>query len=499
MLPAAAAAPPQPPGPPPIPDTSSSRLPKGAALLHRTSLPRLLKACAKRGALSHGRQLHALSYKLRLSSDLYVQTALLSMYSSCEQPDGALRVFDRMPHRNVVAWTAAIDACLRSDRPDAGVALFRRMLESGGVQPNRFALVSLLSACSHLGALGLGRAAHGYVEKAADVELTAVVGTSLVDMYCKCGALDDASQVFDVMPNGAKTVQCWNAMLHGFAVHGHGARGLQMFSSMDSMSGGVRPNELTFLALLCGCSHAGLVEEGRHCFDIMQKKYGIVPGVKHYSCMVDLLARAGLLDDALQVASTMPVKPNHVIWGSLLSACKTHKKLGLAEQVMERAVREGCPIGDTSHYVIMSNMYREAELMEKMVGMRMKVGRKPKGKSWIEVGPSVHEFQVRGNSAPSHPMWGDIRQMLHEMEEKAGKGRVVDLLDPHSEKIALAFGLLRVSGSAPVRISKNLRICEECHSMMKSVSRYYQREIIVRDCTRFHRFADGRCSCHDYW
>ncbi|MQL83947.1 hypothetical protein Taro_016448 [Colocasia esculenta] len=401
------------------------------APLRGLSLPRLLKNCAGAVALPQGRQLHALSYKLRLSSDLYVQTSLLSMYASCGQLDDALRVFDRMPHRNIVAWTAAVDACIRSDRPGAAVSLFLRMLESG-MRPDRFAIVSLLSACAHLGALDLGRAAHGYVEK-------------------------------------------------------------------DAEFSGVQPNELTFLALLCGCSHAGLVDEGRHYFDMMRTKYGIAPGVKHYSCMVDMLGRAGLLDEALQMALTMPAKPNHIIWGSLLSACRIHKNLSLAEQVMEIAVGEGCPVGDTSHYVIMSSMYREAELVEKMASMRTKVGRKPQGKSWIEVGSSVYEFGVRGNGGHSYPMWGELRTMLEQVEEKAGDGKVENPLDAHSEKTALAFGLLKVRGSAPVRISKNLRICEDCHSLMKSVSRVYKREIVIRDCTRFHRFTEGQCSCHDYW
>ncbi|XP_058106310.1 pentatricopeptide repeat-containing protein At5g66520-like [Magnolia sinica] len=453
-----------------------------------------LKACATASALSPGKQIHAHSVKRCLASDVYVQTSLLSMYARCGQLDDAVRVFDEMPKRNVVTWTALIDAYLRSEQPEAAVTVFREM-QKAGVEPDHFTVVSVLSACACLGALNLGRWVHAYIERVG-LELTDYVGTSLVDMYCKCGNMADALAVFNSMK--AKGVRTWNAMLHGLSVHGHGREAIQLFSRMEI--DGVHSNEVTFLGVLCGCSHNGLVEEGRFYFDLMQTKYRIKPTIKHYGCMVDLLGRTGLLNEAFRMAEEMPVPPNIIVWGALLSACRIQNNVGMAEQVSERIIRiqEDFRNDDTSHYVIMSNMYARAGLSEKMAEARAKIGKKPAGRSWIEIGYDVHEFAV---GEASHPMWGKIQEMLVEMMKKVGSEDAgeEDLHNTHSEKVAVAFGLLITSAPTTIRIAKNLRICEDCHSAMKSISEAYQREIIVRDCTRFHQFKGGLCSCNDYW
>lgn len=388
-----------------------------------------------------------------------------------------------------------INAYLQSDQPEMALAAFREM-QMAGVELDSFAVISVLSACARLGMLNSGRWVHAYVSRGG-FNLSVFIGTALVDMYCKCGSVGDALAVFNSIEK--KSVQTWNAMLHGLSVHGQGVEAMQLFEKME-MDGGVRPNEVTFVAVLCGCSHSGLLEEGWFYFDVMQKKYRIKPTVKHYGCMVDLLARTGRLGEAFKLAAEMKIPPNIIIWGALLSACRIQNNMDMAECVMEKInrIEEDCTHSDTSHYVIMSNMYSQAGLKEKMAKVRMKVGKKPTGSSWIEIGCDVHEFAV---GKTSHPMWEKIQQMLVEVTMKVGKknGTEEDLQNAHSEMVAVAFGLLTTSASTPIRIAKNLRICKDCHDALKSISKAYDRVVIVRDCTRFHQFRGGHCSCNDYW
>ncbi|KAL5728011.1 hypothetical protein ACHQM5_001139 [Ranunculus cassubicifolius] len=456
----------------------------------------VLKACSKSSALSPGEQIHTQTIKYGLSSDIYVQTSLVTMYSSCDQLELALNVFEKMPQRNVVTWTTMMDSCLRVEKYEMVLSIFRRMQESG-VSPDDFAIVSVLTACARLGAaLGLGMWVHAYVRK-TERELTVFTGTALIDMYCKCGNADDALMVFRSMEK--KSVRCWNAMLHGLSVHGRGEEALALFTEMER-EGEVRPNEVTFVGVLCGCSHSGLIEEGRFYFDLMQKKYGIEPTVKHYGCMVDLLGRVGLLEEAFEMVTKMRVPPNMVVWGSLLSACRAQNNVDMAERVFQRIVEieDSNVQHDTSHYVIMSNMYAQMGRQDRMAEVRGKIGKKPKGWSSIETEGDVHQFSV-GDA--SHPMRGKILEMLNEVRRKVERDDTGkdDFLDPHSEKLAVAYGLLSMNSAAPIKIVKNLRICEDCHDMMKLISKVYEREIIVRDCTRFHRFMRGGCSCKDYW
>ncbi|KAJ8626523.1 hypothetical protein MRB53_019830 [Persea americana] len=458
-------------------------------------LPPALKACSKASALSPGKQIHALSIKCCLSTDIYTQTSLLSMYSACGELDAAMRLFEKMPERNVVSWTAMIKAFLHCDQPEMALAAFREM-QMAGVKLDDFTVVNVLSACARLGMLNLGRWVHAYVSRGCFI-LSVFIGTALVDMYCKCGSIGDALAVFNSIEK--KNVQTWNAMLHGLSIHGYGLEVIQLFEKMET-DGEVSPNEVTFVAVLCGCSHSGLPEEGQFYFNVMQKKYRIEPTVKHYGCMVDLLARTGRLDEAFKLVTEMQIPPNVVVLGALLSACRIQNNVFMAERVMEKINRmeKDCPHSDTSHYVIMSNVYSQAGLKEKMAEVRMKVGKKPTGSSWIEIGCDVHEFAV---GRTSHPMWEKIQQMLVEVTAKLGRksGREEDLQSSHSEMVAVAFGLLMTSASMPIRIAKNLRICEDCHDAMKSISEAYGRVVIVRDCTRFHQFRAGHCSCNDYW
>ncbi|KAF9615344.1 hypothetical protein IFM89_022995 [Coptis chinensis] len=417
----------------------------------------VLKACSKAYARRPGEQIHAQTIKFGISSDIFIQTSLIAMYSSCGQLELSLNVFEKMAQRNVVTWTTMMDSYLKSEQPEMVLFVFREMQVSG-VEPDHFAIVSLLTACSRLGVLSLGKWFDGEEER------------SLLECYVTWAFGEWA----------------WE-------------EALPLFLEME-MDGGVRPNDVTFVGVLCGCSHSGLVEEGRFYFDLMKRKYGIEPNVKHYGCMVDLLGRAGLVDEAFEMVTKMRVPPNAVVLGSLLSACRDQNNLKVAECVTQMIIEIGddSVLGDTSHYVIMSNMYAQVGLKDKMAEARTKIGKKPKGWSWIENGGGVHQFSV-GDA--SHPMWGKIREMLDEVVRKGGcqYGGKENLLDPHSEKVAVAYGLLSTKSPTPIKIVKNLRICQDCHETMKLISTMYKREIVIRDCTRFHRFMAGCCSCKDYW
>lgn len=355
-------------------------------------LPLLLKQC---NSVSFGAQLHALSFKLHLSSDIYIQTSLLSMYSSTSSFDDAVKVFDYMPHRTVVTWTAAISAFLNNNRTHEALLTFCEMLNAG-VIPDRFALVGLLSVCSKIGHLGTGRSAHCSVLKMGVIleQTPPVVCTALVDMYFKCGDVEDGIKMFEGMPNKFRNVQLWNAMMHGLAMHGRGMEAVRLLTQMESECGDgeqVIPNSATFVAVLSGCAHSGLVAEGIRCFNWMIiKKHGIQPSEKHYGCMVDLLSRAGLLDEAFElVTNGLPFAPNHVILGTLLNACAVYSNLPVAEKVMEIIPTcDDWPEDDTSHYIAMSNLFKKFRHTEKQVELRMKVAQKPKSTCWVDVGRS---------------------------------------------------------------------------------------------------------------
>ncbi|XP_011624250.1 pentatricopeptide repeat-containing protein At4g21065-like [Amborella trichopoda] len=471
---------------------------------YELTLPSVLKSCSKAFALFEGEQIHGQAIKRNLGLNLFVQTAILSLYLAHGVLALASQMFERMPVRSVVSWTAMIDGYAKAGYVTMGLRLFREM-QGAGVKPDQFTIVSLLSMCSSLGALELGRWVHSYVKRNGLVA-NVYMGTALIDMYCKCGSVEEALTVFHGMQN--QNVQSWNSMLHGLAIHGLSSEALKLFEEMGES--GQQPNQVTFVALLCACSHGGLVNEGWFYFNSMASKYKIEPNIRHYGCVVDTLGRAGLLNDALKLINKMPLRPNAVVWGALLSGCHIHGNVEIAEHAMDRLI-ELEPSHD-SHYVLMSNLYSKAGRWDEMAKVRVKVGaggaKKPSGCSWIEIGYEVHEF-VMGDTSHSqsneiHETLGQIMKRLQAEryeEEIIGKGEEREelTLPHHSERLALAFGLLSTSSHGVIRIAKNLRICRDCHHFMKLVSKVFGRDIVVRDCNRFHQFREGLCSCKDYW
>ncbi|KAJ8620135.1 hypothetical protein MRB53_028664 [Persea americana] len=434
--------------------------------------------------------------------NVVVWTALVNGYSKLGELEMARRLFDEMPEKDVIAWSAMVSGYVQEERFKEGLSIFNEM-QVEGVTANESVLVSVLSACSHLGALDLGRWVHLYVERRFGHELSVNLGTALVDMYAKCGVLSASLQVFQGLP--CKNVLSWNAMMGGFALYGHGRGALGLFSNMLRM--GLRPDEVTFLGLLGAFSHGGMVNEGRIYFEGMTKIFSISPRLQHYACMVDILARAGLLEEATELIQSMPIEPDACVWGALVAGCRVHGNVALGTSIGEKLLEfePGC----AGRYVLLSNIYALAGRWDdaRHVRVLMKekgVDTRP-GWSSIEVDGLVHEFVVGDKR---HPYTGEIYRKLEEMGMRlAMAGYNVDTknvlydmdeedkevqLSYHSEKLAIAFGLIFTDSGTPIRVVKNLRVCSDCHLATKMLSKIYAREIIVRDSKRFHHFTDGQ-------
>lgn len=506
------------------------------------SFPVILKAIASLAALSEGRQIHACIVKsgIHMADDLFVANSLLDTYAKCGQLGDARIVFDKMPCRNVITFTAMLDAYarlgnmdrargvfedmpernvyswtamvagyVRNDMPEKALSVFRRM-QREGVRPDEVALLSALSACARVGALELGCWIHDYASRNGLRMDKVSLANALIDMYAKSGDIDEAMEVFSGMTK--RSVVSWNSMISGFAIHGHGVEALRLFEDMQGK--GFAPNEVTFVAILSSCSHNGFVEEGYKYFNAMHQVYGVKRNIRHYGCMVDLLGRAGRLKEAVGLINNMPMEPNAIVWGALLAACRSHGDVDLGEYAMNKLLQLE-PDG-SGNYVLLSNAYAASGRWDDSAKVRAKmrgvgVAKEP-GCSWVEVKNMVHEF-VAGDK--SHPQSAkiykvldelgerlrdagyvpDTSSVLHDIEEEAKE----EMLGRHSEKLAIAFSLINTEANDTIRIVKNLRVCRDCHTMAKYITKILDREIILRDRNRFHRFKDGSCSCGDYW
>lgn len=468
----------------------------------------LIVECGFTGALQLGKQLHAYILRNGFSVSLALATALVDMYGKCSDIRNARALFDSTQNRDVMIWTAMLSAYAQDNCIDQAFNLFDQMRTSG-VRPTKVTIVSLLSLCAVAGALDLGKWVHSYIDKER-MEVDCILNTALVDMYAKCGDINAAGRLF--IEAISRDICMWNAIITGFAMHGYGEEALDIFAEMERQ--GAKPNDITFIGLLHACSHAGLVTEGKKLFEKMVHTFGLVPQIEHYGCMVDLLGRAGLLDEAHEMIKSMPIKPNTIVWGALVAACRLHKNPQLGELAATQLLEiepENC-----GYNVLMSNIYAAANRWSDAAGVRktMKtVGmKKEPGHSVIEVNGTVNEFLMGDQS---HPQIRRINEMLAEMRRKLNEaGYVPDTstvllnideeeketaLTYHSEKLAMAFGLISTSPSTPIRIVKNLRVCNDCHAATKLLSKIYGRVIIVRDRNRFHHFREGYCSCGDYW
>eukprot|EP01018_Ginkgo_biloba_P008721 Gb_40380 [translate_table: standard] len=328
--------------------------------------------------------------------DVVSWTAMIAGYAQNGNFDEALKLFQKMPVRNVISWNAMIGGYAQNGYVEEALKLFQQM-QLTGVKPDSATFANVLLACSDLAALQEGKQVHEVIIRSG-FQCHIFVSSALVGMYAKCGSIDDAYKVFDKIPR--RDVVSWTAMIVGYAMHGCGMEALQLFEQMQLF--GIKPNHVTFVGVLSACCHAGLVDDAWHYFECMSRDYHITPAVEHYCCMVDLLGRAGRLDEAQDFINKMPIEPDAAVWGSLLAACRIHTNIELGEHVAERLL--GADPENAAHYVILSNIYAAAgrwgdiEKVRKIMKDR-KVKKMP-GCSWIEVNNKVHTFIVGDKSHP---------------------------------------------------------------------------------------------------
>ncbi|KAF3596687.1 hypothetical protein DY000_02027661 [Brassica cretica] len=475
-----------------------------------TTLLSVLPAVAELQELRLGMVIHSLAMKTGCYSHDFVRTGFISLYSKCGkiEMESARKVFDESPHKSLTSWNAMISGYTQNGLTEDAISLFREMQKSE-FSPNPITITCILSACAQLGTLSLGKWVHGLV-RGTDFESSIYVSTALIGMYAKCGSIAEARRLFDLMPKRNEVT--WNTMISGYGLHGHGQDALSIFSEM--LNSGVAPTQVTFLCVLYACSHAGLVKEGDDMFNSMDHRYGFEPSVKHYACMVDILGRAGHLQRALQFIEAMPVEADPSVWQTLLGACRIHKDTNLARTVSEKLFE--LDPDNVGYHVLLSNIhsadrnYPQAATVRQAAKKR-KLTKAP-GCTLIEIGGTPHVFT---SGDKSHPQVKAIYEKLEELEGKmreAGYQPETELalhdveeeerelmVKFHSERLAIAFGLIATEPGTEIRIIKNLRVCLDCHTVTKLISEITERVIVVRDANRFHHFRDGVCSCGDYW
>ncbi|XVF15379.1 hypothetical protein REPUB_Repub09cG0147300 [Reevesia pubescens] len=477
------------------------------------TLASVLTALTSLEDLLGGHQFHAMLIKTGFHQNAHVGSGLIDLYSKCG--GGMLdcrKVFEEVSGPDLVLWNTMISGySMNEELSEEALECFREM-QRFGYRPDDCSFVNVISACSNLSSPSQGRQIHALTIK-SEIPNRIQVSNALVAMYSKCGNLQDARRLFDRMPEH-NTVSL-NSMIAGYAQHGIEMESLLLFEQM--LERNISPTSITFISVLSACAHTGKLEEGQKYFTIMKEKFGIEPEVEHYSCMIDLLGRAGKLREADRLIETMPFSPGSIGWAALLGASKMHGNMELASKAANKLLQ--LEPSNAVPYVMLANMYasngkwEEAATIRKL--MRDRGVRKKPGCSWIEVNKRIHVFVAEDIS---HPMIKEIYEYLEEMGRKIRlAGYVPDLrwtlikddeIDPgekeirlghHSEKLAVAFGLLSTKDGEPILVIKNLRICGDCHNAIKFISAIAGREITIRDTHRFHCFKDGHCSCGDYW
>ncbi|CAL5401335.1 unnamed protein product [Camellia sinensis] len=491
-----------------------------------TTMASALPACVDCEAFSDKEGMHGYVVKLGFGTDRYVQNALMDMYCRMGKIEVSKYIFNSMEIRDIVSWNTMITAYVLCGCHETALVMLNEMQRfkekndecederNIPYKPNAITLMTILPGCAALAALAKGKEIHAYAIRnalASDV----AVGSALVDMYAKCGCLNLSRRIFDCMP--VRNIITWNVIIMAYGMHGKGEEAFELFKSMvgkEHRGEEVEPNEVTFIAIFASCSHSGLLNEGVNLFYRMKDDYGIEPTSDHYACVVDLLGRAGQLEEAYELVNAMPYEFDKIgAWSSLLGACRIHQNVEFGEIAAKNLLCLEPNVA--SHYVLLSNIYSSASLWDKATEVRKNMKemgvRKEPGCSWIEFDDEVHKFTA-GDSL--HPQSEKLHGFLETLAERMRKeGYVPDtscvlhnvdeeekenLLCGHSEKLAIAFGILNTPPGTTIRVAKNLRVCNDCHVATKFISKIVGREIIVRDLRRFHHFRDGSCSCGDY-
>ncbi|KAJ0051610.1 hypothetical protein Pint_00570 [Pistacia integerrima] len=541
-----------------------------------SSVSSVLQAVTELEYLKYGEEIHGYIIRNGLDYDVYVGTSLIDMYVKNDCLDSARKTFDNVKNRNVVAWNSLISGYSFKGLFDDAKMLLNQMKEEGiepdlvtwnslvtgysiwgqnkealavinqikdsgldpnvvswtslisgssqnenyresfeffiqmqreGIKPNSATISSLLRTCGGLGLLPKGKEIHCFSIKSYFIE-DAYIVTALIDMYSKSGNLKSAEVVFRKSVN--KILASWNCMIMGFAIYGHGKEAISLFDEMCGAD--IQPDDITFTALLSACKNSGLVDEGWKYFDCMSTDYSIMPTIEHYSCMVDLLGKAGYIDEAWDFIQTMPIKPDATIWGALLGSCRVHRNLEFAKIAAKKLFK--LEPHNPANYVLLINLYAMSnrwEDVERVKDLMNDAGVKNGAVwSWVQIDQIVHVFSAEGKPHPEEgKIYFELYQLVSEMKKL---GYVPDIncihqnidevekekvLLSHTEKLAITYGLMKMKSTAPIRVIKNTRVCSDCHTAVKYTSLVRGREIFLRDGLRFHHFREGKCSCND--
>eukprot|EP00250_Pteridium_aquilinum_P011597 c20180_g1_i1 orf=67-4089(+) len=447
-------------------------------------------------------------YRCNFKADIVLGNALINMYAKCGAVENARMIFEKMHDRNVATWNAMISAYGQHAYGKEALELLQRAHQEG-ISPDELTWIHCLSICGALGALGQGKVIHKRIIDCG-YEANTGLGNALVNMYGKCGAMEEAVSVFN---NVKRDVVSWNAILAAFSQHGRAKEAVQLFRQMQLE--GTKPDEVTFLSVLNACSHAGLVEEGCEFFIWMRENQRMVLTTGHYGCLIDLFGKSGHLDVAEDLICTVPVHSTALLWMTLLSACRNHGDVKRGERALDYVAHLD-PGNGAAPYVLLSNVYAthgrwdDVKMLRELM-LKRAVQKRP-GCSMIEVNNKIHSFLPRDRRHPDrHVIYEKLESLnrqlehrgyvpnttlsLHDVDEESKKF----LLCHHSERLALAFGLIKTTSKEPLLIVKNLRMCADCHTAFKFLSTIVDRKITLRDVSRFHCFKDGLCSCGDYW
>ncbi|KAI5056879.1 hypothetical protein GOP47_0028697 [Adiantum capillus-veneris] len=467
----------------------------------------ILKACSSPACLENGRNIHRQVAEWGLGMDVFLGNALIDMYVKCESLEDANTLSNRLPEQNLVTWSVLIRGHVQQGFALEAIQIFDKMsLE--GVELDEVSFVCALKACSSIAALKQGRHIHGNAIQKG-FELDSFVSSTLIDMYAKCGSLEDARRDFERLPK--QNIVAWGALMSGYAQNGDYLSVLHYFKEMQQH--GLEPDDVSFVSLLAACSHKGLLEEGCTHFNAMRDKHGIEPTLRHYNSMVDILGHVGCLNEVEDLLETIPFQNNSIGWTSLLTSCRRHLDISIGRRSFDRF--STMDRGNATGYVLMANIYSQLGMWEDAMEIeelrKCANGWKKPGKAFIEIGDKVHNFAVGDKTHPeSDAIYAKLERLNLQMQDEGYEPRVdlvldtlseddkVDTLCGHCEKLAIAFGLISTVPGTALRVSKNLRMCADCHSATKLISKIEMREIIVVDAYCIHHFEGGLCSCTEH-
>ncbi|XP_038890388.1 pentatricopeptide repeat-containing protein At5g50390, chloroplastic isoform X1 [Benincasa hispida] len=468
----------------------------------------MIRASAGLELIFPGRQLHSCAIKADLGQDIFVSCALIDMYSKCGSLEDAHCVFDEMPDKTIVGWNSIIAGYALHGYSEEALDLYYEMRDSG-IKMDHFTFSIIIRICSRLASVACAKQAHASLVRNG-FGLDVVANTALVDFYSKWGKVDDARHVFDRM--SCRNIISWNALIAGYGNHGRGVEAIDMFEKM--LREGKIPNHVTFLAVLSACSISGLFERGWEIFQSMTRDHKIKPRAMHYACMIELLGREGLLDEAYALIRKAPFQPTANMWAALLRACRVHGNLELGKFAAEKLY--GMEPEKLSNYIVLLNIYNSSGKLKEAADVVQTLKRKGlrmlPACSWIEVNNQPHAFlsgdkhhvQIEKVVGKVDELMLKISKLGYVPEEQNFMLPDVDEHEEkiqmyHSEKLAIAYGLLNTLEQTPLQIVQSHRICSDCHFVIKLIAMITKREIVIRDASRFHHFRDGSCSCGDYW